>query len=78
MEGRLPGAPRPLGGRGAGDEDGGIFCVFHLEASIPSSATLGTFWGPVEGRPRPKRPRPFGKAEPNLGAVPEERERGVR
>ena len=65
LEGRLPGAPWPLGGRGPGDEDGGIFSVFHLEASTPLSATLDTSWGPVEGRTRPKCPHPFWGAKPN-------------
>lgn len=61
LEGRLPGAPWPLGSKGPGDEDRGSFSVFHLEAPLPTptSATLDTSWGPVEGRTRPKRPYPF-------------------
>lgn len=77
MEGRLPGAPWPLRGRDPGDEDGGVFSVFHSEAPTPPSATLVTFCGPVEYLTGPKRPHPFGERNPIPGSVPEERERGM-
>lgn len=69
------GAPWPLGGRDPGDKDGGNFSVFVLEASVPTSGTLDTSWGPVEGRTGPKRPH--WERNPASGSIPEEREPGM-
>lgn len=59
LEGRLPGAPRPLRDRDPGDKDGDIYSVFHLETSTPASGPLDTSWGPTEGHSHPKRSHPF-------------------
>lgn len=73
--GKVTGSFLAAGGRDPGDKDGGIFSVFHLEASAPLSGTLDTSRGPVDGRTGPKRPH--WERNPVPGPTPEERERGM-